>query len=219
MKPEHHISEAVLTAYAAGTLDEAFALVVACHLSMCDRCRAEAEALDTLGGSLLETMPEAAMGDGAIDATWSRIERRIEDGDDQAPAAPSHQPGAVFPGPLRDYVGGDAGAVAWRSVGGGVRQKILDCEGKATARLLYIPAGKAVPDHGHRGLELTLVLQGSFSDDVARFGRGDVEIGDPDLDHQPIADPGPDCICLAATDAPLRFKGLIPRIFQPFLQI
>jgi putative transcriptional regulator len=28
---------------------------------------------------------------------------------------------------------------------------------------------------------------------------------------------GEDCICLAATDAPLRFRGLIPRLAQPLL--
>jgi putative transcriptional regulator len=35
----------------------------------------------------------------------------------------------------------------------------------------------------------------------------------------PVADIGEDCICLAATDAPLRFRRLIPRIAQPFLRI
>jgi putative transcriptional regulator len=27
------------------------------------------------------------------------------------------------------------------------------------------------------------------------------------------------CICAAATDAPLRFRGLIPRLLQPILRI
>lgn len=76
-----------------------------------------------------------------------------------------------------------------------------------------------MPDHGHRGLELTLVLQGSFADEVDHFGRGDIEIAGDDLDHQPVAGTEADCICLTATDAPLRFNGLIPRIVQPFLKI
>ena len=44
-----------------------------------------------------------------------------------------------------------------------------------------IPAGTAVPDHGHRGTELTLVLQGAFRDETDRFGPGDVEIADEAL--------------------------------------
>ena len=89
----------------------------------------------------------------------------------------------------------------------------------ASARLLYIPAGQAVPDHGHRGLELTLVLQGAFRDETARFGRGDLEIADEAVEHTPVAEEGEVCICLAATDAPLRFNAIIPRLAQPFLRI
>ena len=89
----------------------------------------------------------------------------------------------------------------------------------ASARLLFIPAGAAVPDHGHRGVELTMVLQGAFSDEVDRFARGDVEVADEELEHMPVADPGEDCICLAVTDAPLRFNSWIPRLVQPFLRI
>ncbi|GEQ99766.1 hypothetical protein JCM17845_03900 [Iodidimonas gelatinilytica] len=71
----------------------------------------------------------------------------------------------------------------------------------------------------HNELELTLVLQGSFSDNTGHFGTGDLEIADANLNHQPTADPDMSCICLAATDAPLRFKPLIPRLLQPLFQI
>ena len=96
---------------------------------------------------------------------------------------------------------------------------VLKTSAKATVRLLQIPAGAAMPDHGHCGTELTLVLKGAFRDDDGHFGRGDIEIANEDLHHTPIAEDGEDCICLAATDAPLRFRGLIPRIVQPFVGI
>ena len=66
---------------------------------------------------------------------------------------------------------------------------------------------------------MTMVLQGAYRDELDRFGRGDVEIADQDLTHTPVAEAGLDCICLAATDAPLRFNALLPRIAQPFLRI
>jgi putative transcriptional regulator len=100
-----------------------------------------------------------------------------------------------------------------------VRQAILPTSKGAIARLLYIPAGQAVPDHGHRGTELTLVLQGAFRDETDRFGTGDVEISGQELEHTPVAEAGCDCICLAATDAPLRFNALIPRLLQPLFRI
>ena len=133
---------------------------------------------------------------------------------------PRPQPSDVRPpAPLADYIGGDLAQVKWRSLGMGVRQAILPTATSASARLLFIPAGQAVPDHGHRGTELTLVLQGAFRDATDRFGVGDLEIANQDLNHTPTAEAGLDCICLAATDAPLRFNSLIPRLLQPIFRI
>ena len=128
-------------------------------------------------------------------------------------------PRGVLPAPLQDYVGGDLSAVKWKPMGMGVKQAILPTSRDASARLLYIPAGVAMPDHGHRGTEMTMVLQGAFQDEGDYFARGDVEFADEDLTHTPVADIHEDCICLAVTDAPLRFNTMIPRIAQRFLRI
>ena len=53
MTIRHHVSDRLLMAYAAGTLPEAFSLVVATHLSLCDECRARAASYDALGGAVL----------------------------------------------------------------------------------------------------------------------------------------------------------------------
>ena len=212
---KHHLTDALLMAYSAGSLPEAFSLTVATHISMCDECRARLGAFDTVGGALIEDSARAEMAEGSLDATLARITGgglRSE-----MPVVPAAK--SIFPAPLRDYVGGDLDAVKWRPVGMGVKQAILPTAKDATARLLYIPAGAAVPDHGHRGTELTLVLQGAFADETDHFGPGDIEVADEDLNHTPVADIGADCICLAATDAPLRFKSLLPRLAQPFLRI
>ena len=201
-------------AYAAGQLPEAFNLVVATHVSLCDECRARAGSYDAVGGSLLEDAEEIALGEDALAKALARIE-----GLPQATRSEPLRDAGIFPAPLADYIGGDLSAVRWRKVGGGVKQAILPTGKDATARLLYIPAGTAVPDHGHRGMELTLVLQGSFSDSAGRFGTGDVETATDDTDHQPVAGPGVACVCLAATDAPLRFHAMIPRLLQPLFRI
>ena len=76
-----------------------------------------------------------------------------------------------------------------------------------------------MPTHSHRGLELTLVLCGAFSDATGSYSRGDLQEADEDLEHQPHAAPGEDCICLAVTDAPLRFRSVAARIAQPLIGI
>ena len=87
------------------------------------------------------------------------------------------------------------------------------------ARLLKIPAGKPVPAHSHGGTELTLVLGGAFTDKTGYYGRGDFQEADDTLEHQPYAVAGEDCICLAVTDAPLKFSGFAARLAQPFIGI
>ena len=125
----------------------------------------------------------------------------------------------TFPAPLQAMVGGDEDAVRWRSVGRGVKQCVLHSDEGGTARLLLIPAGKAMPEHSHHGTEMTLVLKGAFRDEDGVFARGDLEVADTETNHQPIAEPGEDCICLVATNAKLKFQGLLPRIAQPFVGI
>lgn len=211
----HHLTDALLMAYSAGSLPEGFGLVVATHISMCDECRARSEGFDVLGGTVLESTDSVRPDPDSLAATLALIARATG-----APATPPEPPKpAVFPQPLRDYAGGDLDMVKWRSYGIGLKQMRVPVARGSTVRLLYIPAGMAVPDHGHRGTELTLVLQGAFRDESDRFGRGDIEVADQEVFHTPIAEADQPCICLAATDAPLRFKELLPRIAQPFLRI
>lgn len=215
-KITHHLTDEILMGYAAGTLPEAFNLMVATHVSLCDECRARVESYDAVGGAVLEQAPgnDVSLTPGSFEATMALI----------AGGAPNeirtqHAKDMVLPKPLQDYVGGGIDSIKWRAVGMGVKQAILPTSKDASARLLYIPAGAAMPDHGHHGIEMTMVLQGAFQDEDDYFARGDVEVADSDLHHTPVADIHEDCICLAVTDAPLRFDGLIPKIAQRFARI
>ena len=213
-KIKHHLTDALLMGYAAGTLPEAFNLVVATHISMCDDCRAALASYDAVGGAVMVESDPVSMAEDALATAMSRISasKHIKR---SAPKPVDY----VFPEPLREYAGGDLDRVKWRRVGGGVSQMVLQTANGASVRLLHIPAGTAVPDHGHRGVELTLVLQGAFVDATDRFAAGDVEVANEDLNHTPVAEAGVDCICLAATDAPLRFNGFMPRLAQRFIGI
>ncbi len=205
----HHLTDDILMAYSAGSLPEAFSLVTATHISLCDECRARLGAFDSLGGALLEKSDSSESVD--FEATLSRIESELP------VAAPL--PATDLPEPLASYVGGGSDAIEWTRVGGGVKQSVLATSGKATVRLLHIPSGRAVPDHGHGGMEMTLVLKGAFRDEMDRFAAGDVEVANEDVQHQPIAEEGEDCLCLAATDERLRFSGWLPRLAQRFAGI
>jgi putative transcriptional regulator len=212
---KHHLTEPLLMGYAAGTLPEAFNLVVATHITMCDDCRATLAGYDAVGGEVMLDSDPVTVAEDALAATMAMIESGFETGK----PVPVRTRNSIFPGPLQDYVSGDLDGLKWRKVGGGVSQLVLKTSSDASVRLLRIAAGTKVPDHGHRGTELTLVLQGAFMDANEHFGAGDVEVANEDMNHTPIAETGMDCICLAATDAPLRFSGIMPRLAQRFIGI
>ncbi len=206
----HHAPDEMLAAYAAGSLPQPFSLVVASHVSLCAHCRVALEAHWSAGGAVLETVGKAALSDSLKSDTLARLDAPVSHD-------PVYRRSGIFPGPVMEALKGSP--PRWKTLGAGVRQDILMDDERGSVRLLYIPSGQAVPDHGHNGLELTLVLQGSFTDETGRFGVGDLEVADESLDHTPVAGQGEACICLAATDAPLRFRSFIPRLLQPFFRI
>jgi putative transcriptional regulator len=212
----HHVSDELLLSYEAGSLAEGWSLAVATHLAYCAPCRERARAAAQVGGALLETIGAEPMREDALALALARL--------DAAPPAPVREvkPAVAsnVPAPLRDYIGNDLDAIAWRNLGTGAKQFLIKTgDGQTSVRLLRIAAGKPVPEHGHRGLELTVVLRGTLVDDEDRFGVGDIEEANDAVEHQPRAGAEDECICLAVTDAPLRFKSLIVRLAQPFLKI
>lgn len=206
----HHIPDSLLAAYASGAIEHAFALAIASHVSLCMECRARLTAHEAAGGAVLEEMSELEVSASLKASVLDLLDAPVK-------PKPTYQRSGAYPAPIVAALKGSE--PKWRSVGTGVKQAILHSDPECTARLLYIPPGQAVPDHGHNGLELTLVLQGSFSDETGTFGVGDIEVADQDLEHTPIAGAGPACICLAATDAPLRFSSFLPRLMQPIFRI
>lgn len=223
MSISHHISDDLLMSYAAGSLAEGWSIAVATHLALCPSCRRRLAVAESVGGGLLETMEDDASVDpSSVDQSWAEVRSLMQQQDREAPAIHKTSPGrgGGLPEPLRSYVGGDFETLKWRPLGRGAYQIPIKTGDRETmVRLLRIPAGKPVPEHSHGGRELTLVLAGSFHDGTGLFARGDLEDADASLTHQPVATPEADCICLAVTDAPLKFRSWIMRAIQPLLGI
>lgn len=226
MSIRHHISDMLLLDYASGNLSEGWSLAVATHLALCPNCRRRLDAMEGAAGALLDKI----VADHPVSGSdWDKMQARIacepvsgvieRKPDVAGPQDRSHTTG-VIPEPLRSYLGGDVENLKWRALGRGAFQIRIDTGDTATqVRLLKIPAGKPVPEHTHDGRELTLVLAGSFTDGEDLFARGDLEEADGDLLHTPTATEGEDCICLAVTEAPLKFSSWIVRLIQPILKI
>jgi putative transcriptional regulator len=218
MSIHHHPDDSTLFIYAAGAVPEGFSLVLAAHLERCSHCRMRMAEAEDIGGNLLDALPSVELQRDCLDQVWARIEA------DSSPLVPStaHIPAeSEWPLVLTPYLPQGLGGVSWRTLAPGIRQHVFkDVESaRGTVRLLYIAPGTTIPRHTHGGSELTLVLSGSYMDEIGRFQSGDLADLDDSVSHQPVADTDQPCICLIATDERLRFSGVLGRMLQPFLGI
>ena len=211
---------ASLAAYAHGTMPESEALLIATHMTLCGRCRAHVADLEAVGGVIMDDLELVDTADDGLDRLLSIIDAGMDTSIDgpaahEAPKARMDNP--AFPEPLQSYVNMSADNVQWRRLAPGVKQVQIETAGFGQARLLQIAPSTYIPHHGHGGRELTLILSGSYSDELGRFQAGDVADLDIDIEHQPIADSDQPCICLIASEAPLKFSGMLSRLVQPFI--
>lgn len=221
----HHPAEALLCEYAAGCLSEATALVIASHASLCPHCAGDVSAFEAVGGAMIEAAPAVDVRADALDAVLAAIGRAAPAGDRVLRDAPPQpvldaETMAAIPAPLRPYLTASLGGLPWRRVGALFDEVRLPLASTAVkAALMRIRAGTAMPRHSHRGMELTLVLAGGFSDRGGHYGRGDVAEGDPTDEHRPVVDPDGDCLCLVVLDAPVKLLGVMGRLINPFLRL
>jgi putative transcriptional regulator len=216
LKPHHHLDHSTVLAYAAGTLDEAFTVVAASHLALCPTCRKAVHEAEALGGELLSQIGDSVVSSDCRAKTLAAL--------DQATIHrfPAVAPKSELPVPLARLLNATSfDAITWKTKAPGVAMFDikLPSYAKGQLKLLRISAGRAMPEHGHGGEEITLVLQGAYRDHMGRFARGDVADLDEDIEHKPVVEQDGDCICLVATEAPTRFKSLAARLMQPFVGI
>ena len=125
-----------------------------------------------------------------------------------------------IPLPLRRLVGNSFDDIAWRRVVPGVQRHRIALPGtQSSLYMLKIGPGRKMPEHGHNGKEMTLILRGSYSDVLGQYRAGDVADLDEHVEHQPMVDSDWPSICLVATEQPTRFKSIVSRLMQPLVGI
>jgi len=219
MQPHHHLNDEMLLDYAAGSLDEASSILVTSHMTLCPICRKRLRSLEAVGGMLLEDIDATAVSDGALNAILSRLDEPEKSYSATTPAFSSNGT-AVLPAPLRKYLGGDLDDIRWEKKGGGVAMaNIKTSSDGPNVFMLKVDPTRAVPQHTHEGNEFVMVLTGGYTDGAGHFVRGDVEVSDQTVVHQPVADAGEPCVILAVTDAPIRFTGPFGKILGLFVKM
>ena len=201
------------SAYAAGCIDPAFALMLETQSLMRADVRASVALSEMIAGNFLETAPAARMSEGALDRTLAAIDAL------EAPQAMQRAAGQAagdalneilsLPEPVRGAAIDAAGKQGWQMMGLGLKRLKLDVGSAMEVELYRIAAGSKIPRHSHGGNEYTMVLCGGFSDERGNYGPGEVCVNGPADTHQPVADDDEVCYALAVRDGGLRFTGVL----------
>lgn len=210
--PQNSFSE-LYSAYAAGCIDPAFAMMLETQSLMRADVRRSVALSEMISGNFLETAPAARMSEGALDRALAAIDS-LEVSQDLQRAAGQAAGDALnemlsLPEPVRGAALEAAGKQGWQMMGLGLKRLKLDVGSKMEVELYRIAAGSKIPRHSHAGNEYTMVLSGGFSDERGNYGPGDVCVNGPTDTHQPIADEDEVCYALAVRDGGLRFTGVL----------
>lgn len=205
----------LITEFSAGTLPLAQAACISVHVGDCEHCRNLTEQLTQVATMLFEKLDPQAVNETQLDAVLSRLDEqapleypRIAERDDSTP------------GILQRLMSRDFSDLSWKKMGSSLRISYLRTGDPSHEFALYhIKAGGRIPEHAHRGSEMTLILTGGFSDSQGSYHQGDFIYREPGDVHAPTALQSEDCICLAVLNAPLKFTDWKFRWMNPFLKL
>ena len=181
---------------ASGSSPMAVQVLFSCAAELNPAIRDRLELAEQAGAALMD------------ESLWAEPEQLSEPLPDPAFNPPRTDRDPVYPAALARY-GFHSGWEPWRSRLGGVRGRKINrlCEPGIDARLFRIEPGASIPHHDHAAAELTLVLQGGFSDHRGEYHRGDVCEGEAGIAHRPVGLAGEPCICFAVSLGGYRFRN------------
>lgn len=106
-----------------------------------------------------------------------------------------------------------AAGLAWQHLRGGISQALVKLDDHTRCAFIYMKPGSKTPAHTHSGNEVTIVLDGSFCDELGEYQAADFVMRDPSHRHQPRTVEG--CLCFSVLDSPLLFTAGLQRLLNP----
>ena len=117
--------------------------------------------------------------------------------------------------PLTNLIG-SIDKLKWKSIYKGFREFNIPLKDNDTIKLIKMDPGTSVPLHSHNGKEYILVIDGSFCDEYVEYKKGDIQINDQKIKHNPSACDTNGCVCLSITESDVVFFGKFASILNLF---
>lgn len=215
---KHHPQLSLLKTYCAGELPASISVIIAAHIELCPHCQQQVEALtakvakDTFACTYIEA--EAEQSEFAeIDFASMIDDITLDDGIDEIKVAQPielslNQNIFYLPQVLRNLE-----VSSWASLGKLSRSRVTLEDANLHTSLLHIDADGSVPEHTHNGFEITLLLEGSFKDEMGEYTKGDFIWLDGKHTHNPITEHG--CLCLTVSSDSLHFTQGLSKLLNP----
>jgi putative transcriptional regulator len=212
-----HPTNQQLNLFSDGLLAPAEALMISAHCDMCSQCfskvmlytEAHSEALfeeipqkfdADVFASMMADISSAVVDRGIV----SESQNRILELDGRKFALPRSL------NRLSESMGN------WSHMVGKLWQAPVNIGGDVVANFIFMEKGGGVPEHTHRGSEMTLVVNGTFNDRLADYSSGDFTVMDGKDIHTPTTTSDEGCLVFSVVDAPLHFTSGWARLINPF---
>lgn len=212
----YHPPMDMLAAYSAGSLKMSQAVCVAAHIELCPECKRVQRELDTVGSVLLEQQEPLSV---PVELK-ANVLAMLDEQPAVAEAEPvKPEPPKGLPRCLAAFGISDIESLSWRKLWPSIKAAQISSDREPEAvELLRIGAGASMAKHRHIGEEVTLILQGSFSDEDGVYGPGDFLLRSGKECHKPQASRDADCLCLTTQEGPIQFEGWFLRWLNPFIR-
>ena len=215
-----HPGTELLNQFVQGELATGTSVIVSAHMELCKSCCSKAKELQALAVSAwVDPSMSAQLAEPGESSFSSMVENIVK-----APQVKS-EPIQDLPEVEFEVMNASislpkvlakaaAQGLKWQKSPGGISEANLFLDDETQCEFIYMAPGSRAPVHTHGGSETTLILHGSFHDDLGEYTKSDFVVRDSQHQHQPMTEDG--CLCFAVLDSPLQFTQGLARLLNPY---
>jgi putative transcriptional regulator len=234
-----HPETPMLSSFVAGELPASVSVIIASHVEMCSQCQQEVERLTQQAANACfgesNVMPMAGVDSVQIDDEFGSFSLEAELNSNElsmleAITGMAPERGTIVNTAVVEDKEIEVSGVRFtipralrtvemkpfQGLGKLSRSRLSLQDGDIRTSILHIDKGGSVPTHTHKGFEITLLLQGSFEDEMGTYHAGDFIWLDSKHTHQPVTKTG--CVCLTVSSNAIRFTKGVSQLLNPIGQ-
>lgn len=211
-----HPTQQQLQKFADGTIDPVMGLVVAAHVDMCECCQQQVAKFEEALSDDVFTISE----DTILTSEMEQMMQTIMESSSPSEGAYCEVPHVELDGrffQLPRALGSFAKRTdGWSHLVGKLWQSSAVISGDVKGHFVFLGPGAQVPEHTHKGDEVTLVIDGEFEDEFGLYKEGDFIVRNGEHQHTPKTVSANGCLVFTIVDEPLHFTSGVARLLNPF---